>query len=95
VHPGRARTSPLIWHLFGRNTSQPWDKSYKSDYPVKPMPPAGAPGLTESEKRTFVEWIDLGALWSGIPDEGPAAEATSKATKGVSTVKSTDAAGGM
>ncbi len=95
VDPGRARTSPLIWHLFGRNTSQPWDKSYKSDYPVKPMPPAGAATLTESEIRTFVEWIDLGALWSGIPEDGPASEMTSKAPQDVSADKRTDAAGGM
>ena len=95
VNPGQARTSPLIWHLFGRNTSQPWDKSYKSDYPVKPMPPAGAGALTESEKRTFVEWIDLGALWSGIPDEKSAPAMTSKAPKEAGTHKSIDAAGGM
>jgi len=25
VQPGEARTSPLVWHLFGRNTSRPWD----------------------------------------------------------------------
>jgi len=28
VHPGRARTSPLIWHIFGRNTSRPWDNTF-------------------------------------------------------------------
>jgi hypothetical protein len=66
VHPGKARTSPLIWRLYGRNTSRPWDTAG----PVKPsrrMPPEGAPALTEQEKRTFVEWIDLGALWDGLP----------------------------
>lgn len=95
VYPGRARTSPLIWHLFGRNTSQPWDDSYKSDYAVKPMPPAGTAALTESEKRTFVEWIDLGALWSGIPDETAVApELTSKSPKDA-TKKPVEAAGGM
>jgi len=62
VHLGRARTSPLIWHLFGRNTSRPWDGAA-----------AGAPGaastrcdarrLADDDKRTFVEWIDLGAMW--------------------------------
>jgi len=66
VHPGKARTSPLIWHLFGRNTSQAWDASYKSAYPVKPMPPSGEAALTDMERRTFVEWIDLGALWDGF-----------------------------
>jgi len=66
VHPGRARTSPLIWRLYGRNTSRAWDEAG----PVKPlgrMPPEGAAALTEHEKRTLVEWIDMGALWNGIP----------------------------
>lgn len=94
VTPGRARTSPLIWHLFGRNTSQRWDASYKSDYPVKPMPPRSTAALTESEKRTFVEWIDLGALWSGIPAENPIPEVTTKAPKDANT-KPVDTAGGM
>jgi hypothetical protein len=62
VHPGRARTSPLVWHLFGRNTSRPWDGP-AAGRPVKPMPPDDAEPLTESERRTLVEWIDLGALW--------------------------------
>ena len=25
VDPGRARTSRLVWHLFGRNAARPWD----------------------------------------------------------------------
>jgi hypothetical protein len=66
VHPGRARTSPLIWHIFGRNTSRPWDKVHSTGR-VSRMPPAPAEGLIEDERRTFVEWIDMGALWDGIP----------------------------
>jgi hypothetical protein len=31
------------------------------------MPPDGSQPLTEDERRTFVEWIDMGALWDGIP----------------------------
>jgi hypothetical protein len=27
AHPGRARTSLLIWRIFGRNTSRPWDRA--------------------------------------------------------------------
>ena len=45
VHPGEARTSPLIWHLFGRNTSRPWD----GDWPAmaaKPIPPGKETPLT-------------------------------------------------
>ena len=76
IHPGRARTSPLIWRLFGRNTSRPWDPTF-SQKRVPPMPPKQSVALTEDEKRTFVEWIDMGALWDGIAgpeqnDEGDA-----------------------
>jgi Tol biopolymer transport system component len=66
VHPGRARTSPLIWHIFGRNTSRPWDNTF-SQQKVPQMPPDRYQTLTTDEKRTFVEWIDMGALWDGIP----------------------------
>jgi len=66
VHPGRARTSPLIWHIFGRNTSRPWD-GVALRKPVKQMPPTESEPLDEDEKRMFVEWIDMGAQWSGIP----------------------------
>jgi hypothetical protein len=71
VTPGAARTSPLIWAVFGRNTSRPWDRAA----PVKAivqMPPAGSPILTPIERRAIVEWIDLGAHFHGLPP-GPAA----------------------
>ncbi len=61
VIPGQARTSPLIWHIFGRNTSRPWDRAVPGAK-VKIMPLSGASLLSGEEKRTFVEWIDLGAL---------------------------------
>ena len=64
VHPGRARTSPLIWRIFGRNTSRPWDRAAPAGK-MAPMPPAGHTPLTADEKRTLVEWIDLGAHWTG------------------------------
>jgi len=64
VDPGRARTSPLIWRIFGRNTSRPWDETFSpQSVTVDQMPPAGSVALTEDEKRTFIEWIDMGALW--------------------------------
>ncbi len=66
VHPGRARTSPLIWQIFGRNTSRPWD-DVQSTEKLSHMPPSTVEALTEDERRTFVEWIDMGALWDGIP----------------------------
>jgi len=61
VHPGQARTSPLIWRLLGRNTSRPWDASYAPTQVVPRCPPAHAVQLTGDEKRTLIEWIDLGA----------------------------------
>jgi len=63
VDPGRARTSPLIWHIFGRNTCRPWDETFSpQSATVDQMPPAGSATLTDDERRTFVEWIDMGGL---------------------------------
>jgi len=71
VEPGRARTSPLIWHLFGRNTSRPWDQKARSR-PVKRIPSDSQPHLlTEQERRRFVEWIDTGAMWNARSDATP------------------------
>ena len=66
VDPGQARTSAVIWHIFGKNTSRPWDGDAHMRA-VPKMPENSPVTLTEDEKRTFVEWIDLGALWDGIP----------------------------
>lgn len=68
VDPGRARTSPLVWRVFDRNTSRPWD-GRAACAPGKRMPPAEAEPLNEDEKRTIVQWIDMGAIWDGIPGE--------------------------
>lgn len=46
IHPGQARTSPLVRSVLGSG---------------KPMPPGGSPPLTPEEKRAIIEWIDLGA----------------------------------
>jgi Tol biopolymer transport system component len=62
VAPGRARTSRLIWHIFGRNTSRPWDPPSPSAA-FKAMPSASGAILSEEERRTFAEWIDTGAHW--------------------------------
>jgi hypothetical protein len=71
VHPYRARTSPVVWHLLGRNTARPWDGA-AARAPATPMP-AGA-SLGEDERRLFVEWIDLGALWDAALGRVDAAE---------------------
>jgi hypothetical protein len=55
-----ARTSPLVWRLYGRKTGRPWD-TVSADGALAPMPPPGAAPLTEDERRTILEWIDLGA----------------------------------
>jgi hypothetical protein len=59
IDPGRARTSRLVWAIFGRNTARPWDPSSALPAP-KRMPPPGAPPLTGGERQTIIEWIDLG-----------------------------------
>jgi hypothetical protein len=60
VTPGSARTSRLVWAVFGKNTSRPWDRTAAAAVPAHTQP-APASTLTPSEKRTIVEWIDLGA----------------------------------
>jgi hypothetical protein len=77
VHPGRARTSPLVWHLLGRNTSRPWDGEM-TDLPVKPIPAGDTPAIDEDERNTIIQWIDLGAPW----DAPPAADLNQDKTKG-------------
>ena len=81
VHAGRARTSPLVWHLFGFNTSRPWDVRAKSSAQMKPMPPKGMSALTDDERRAFVEWIDTGALWD-VPGSKERQTAHQRATGG-------------
>ncbi len=71
VDPGRARTSRLVWAVYGRNTARPWDRMGAAAAPKK-MPPAGAPQLSDDERRTIVEWIDLGAQLDAAPSKGPA-----------------------
>jgi len=61
VVPGRARTSPLVWHLMSRRTDRPWD-TVEGAPEATPMPADGGP-LTPEELRAVVEWIDFGASW--------------------------------
>ncbi|NQT84441.1 hypothetical protein HQ563_15565 [bacterium] len=57
IKPGSARESPLVWRLFGKRPDG-------SAIP-KLMPPNGP--LSDSERKLFLEWIDLGAQWSNRP----------------------------
>jgi hypothetical protein len=69
VRPGSSRTSPIVWRLFGRNTSRPWDATEARNAAV---PPPGAQPLTDTERRTLIRWIDLGASWD-VPRASSAA----------------------
>jgi Tol biopolymer transport system component len=69
VDPGRARTSQLVWAISGKNTARPWDKLGVFPAPQR-MPPPGSAPLTEGERRTIIEWIDLGAQFNALPTGG-------------------------
>jgi len=64
IYPGRARTSPLVWHVLGRNTSRPWDGTAASR-PARPIPQGDGKSsvLTVPELQALIRWIDLGAAW--------------------------------
>lgn len=55
-----ARTSPLVWRLYGKKISFPGNP-LDGDGALPPMPPPGSAPLTEDERLTIIEWIDLGA----------------------------------
>jgi hypothetical protein len=62
VHPGRARTSPLVWHVLGSNTSRPWDGEW-TRHEVKPIPADSPIEWTKEERQTLIRWIDMGAAF--------------------------------
>ena len=66
VDPGRARTSPLVWHLVGKNTSRPWDGEVMGGK-CKPIPSDAKQTPAAEETRLFAEWIDIGAAWAAAP----------------------------
>lgn len=70
VEPGKARTSPLLWHVFGVNTSRPWDGAVAARL-AKVIPPDKSPPLSAQEKAILMRWIDTGATWqSAVPAMG-------------------------
>jgi hypothetical protein len=56
-----ARTSPLVWRLFGKIMARPWDGLQVMNPTMEAMPPPDSAPLTDHEKRVILEWIDLGA----------------------------------
>jgi hypothetical protein len=82
VTAGSARTSALIWHLMGRDTSRPYDPQAPGAV-LKQMPPGEGDMLTEEEQRIFIEWIDTGALWDTRSVQQPPAQ--ERNSRGVST----------
>jgi hypothetical protein len=58
IVPGRAKESPLMWHLFGEETGY---ESASTSQSVEPIPPEKR--LEQEERILFIEWIDLGAQW--------------------------------
>jgi len=66
VHPGRARTSPLIWHIWGCNLSCPWDGTAVHQS-AKLIPFERSPPWSAEERQLFVTWVDLGAPWEPVP----------------------------
>lgn len=64
VHPGSARNSPLIWLLYGQQIGEQYKNA---PYTKSVQEMAHDKFLTDTEKRIFVEWIDLGAQWDNIP----------------------------
>jgi len=60
VRPGRARTSPLVWHLLNRVTVRPWDRAAAAEA-KRWTPPDRSVPMSAHERQTILEWIDLGA----------------------------------
>lgn len=79
IHPGKARTSPLAWHVFGRNTSRPWDGDLASRQ-AQPIPPERGISLTDAEREVLVRWIDLGAAFDGAEATASSREAQAGAS---------------
>jgi hypothetical protein len=66
VQPGRARSSRLIWALFGRQMDGP-----NKGQEFKAMPRGGS--LGQFDRQAWIEWVDLGAPWES-PRTLPAEE---------------------
>jgi hypothetical protein len=69
IDAGRARTSPLVRHVLGRNPARPWDgDTVRAGVTPIPDGPPHEP-LSDSEIHTLIRWIDLGAPWDAHPTD--------------------------
>ncbi len=59
IDPGRARTSPLVWHILGKITTLPWDGTVPNQNEGPPN--MGKPLVQPAHAQVMIEWIDLGA----------------------------------
>ncbi len=64
VKPGSARESPLVWRLFGARVDNK-DETSGSGESISAMPPKSP--LSDTERKLFIKWIDLGAQWNNRP----------------------------
>lgn len=75
VDAGRARTSWLVWQLTGTHTARAWDRDLLPEEDrrtVKTMPPAGkGPPLSPEDRRTVIQWIDMGAPFEAPKSSDP------------------------
>jgi hypothetical protein len=68
VHPGDARSSPLLWMLYGRALAA----QYKPAPFNRPMISAHpGPMLPEAQLELFRTWVDLGGPYDGESPTGP------------------------
>ena len=68
VHPGDARSSPLLWMLYGRALA----KQYSAAPFERPMVEAHpGPMLPDEQLELFRTWVDLGAPYDHVAASGP------------------------
>lgn len=68
VHPGDARSSPMLWMLYGRILGHQYEAA-PFDRPIyRPHP---GPMLAESDLALIRQWIELGAGYSAEAPAGP------------------------
>lgn len=68
VHPGDARSSPLLWMLYGRALAPqyrpaPFERPMMSAHP--------GPMLPEAQLELIRKWVDLGAMYNEKAAAGP------------------------